>query len=245
MTFENTVSVITGAARGIGFEITRQLFMSGSTVVLLDLNEEDLARAEEKLGGPSLRIFWYGCNVADEARVDFVFKDIKSKIGSIDILVNNAGITKDNLFLRMKIEQWQQVLDVNLTGSFLCARSAASLLRKSSRGRIINLSSVAAKGNPGQANYAASKSGIIGLTKTLALELARYNVTVNAIAPGFIETEMTAVISEKAKEEWLSKIPAVRAGTVKDVASAVLFLASEDAAYITGQVLGVDGGLGI
>lgn len=170
---------------------------------------------------------------------------VKNEIGGLDALVNNAGITRDNLFMRMSIDQWQSVIDVNLTGTYLMSRHGIGLIRKSSFGRIVNLSSVVAYGNPGQANYSASKAGVIGLTKTLALELARYNVTVNAIAPGFIETEMTRTLPEKAREEWLTKIPAGRAGQPLDVAETIVFLLSDAASYITGSVIYVDGGLGL
>ena len=236
--------VVTGAARGIGFAIAKQCLDQGAHVILVDLKQDDLEMAAKKLNSPD-NITLKPCDVANEDQVKTMMKELKSELGGLDGVVNNAGITRDNLFMRMTMEQWQSVLNVNLTGTYLMARHGIGMLRKSSFGRIVNLSSVAANGNPGQANYASSKSGVIGLTKTLALELARYGVTVNAIAPGFIETEMTAAISEKAKEEWMRNIPAARAGTPEDVADAVTFLLSDSAAYITGVVLGVDGGLGI
>jgi 3-oxoacyl-[acyl-carrier protein] reductase len=157
--------------------------------------------------------------------------------------VNNAGITRDGLFARMTFESWKKVIDVNLTGTYLCCRQGLALLRKSPAGRIINLSSISANGNIGQANYSASKAGVIGLTKTLALELAHYHMTVNAVAPGFIDTKMTAAVSDEARKFWLDKVPAKRAGTPMDVARTVAFLASEKASYITGEVVEVDGGL--
>jgi len=236
--------LITGSARGIGFAIAEACLEAGAEVFLVDLFREDLETAAARLEGKG-SIHFRACDVSDEGQVKELAQTVKERLGSLDALVNNAGITRDNLFMRMTSEQWQAVINVNLTGSFLMARHLVGLIRKSSTGRIVNLSSVAARGNAGQANYAASKSGVIGLTKTLAIELARYNVTVNAIAPGFIATEMTHAITEKARDEWLSKIPAGRAGQPSDVADAVVFLLSDAAAYITGTVIGVDGGLGI
>lgn len=236
--------LITGAARGIGFAIAEACLDAGAGVILVDLAEDELKHAADRLKGKGT-IILHACDVSNDEQVKALAKTIKESPGTLDAVVNNAGITRDNIFMRMTAEQWQQVIDVNLTGSFLMARHLVGLIRKSPAGRIVNLSSVAARGNAGQANYAASKSGVIGLTKTLALELARYKVTVNAIAPGFIETEMTRAISEKAKDEWMRKIPAGRPGQPSDVADAVVFLLSDDAAYITGTVIGVDGGLGI
>ncbi len=246
MSFEETFAVVTGAARGIGKEIAGLLIQHGATVGIVDLESDALYSAVAGLSeGKEGKAVAFPCDISKAPAVEKLFKDVKATFKKLDILVNNAGITRDNLFLRMKIDQWQSVIDVNLTGAFLCARYAAPLIRKSNRGRIVNISSVAARGNPGQANYSASKAGLIGLTRTLALELARYKITVNAVAPGFVQTEMTEAIPEKAKEEWLRKIPAARPGTVQDIAQAVLFLASDNASYITGQLLGVDGGLSI
>jgi 3-oxoacyl-(acyl-carrier-protein) reductase len=248
MDFTDRVAVVTGSARGIGKAIAQKLFDAGAGVVIVDLFQEDVDAACRDLAeGPASdaaeRIFGVTADVSDLDSVKALFKSVKEKFGRLDILVNNAGITRDNLIMRMNFEQWKQVLDVNLDGVFLCCRFALPTLRKSPCGRIINLSSISAHGNPGQANYAASKAGVIGLTKTLALELARLQITVNAVAPGFIDTEMTRAVPEKEREAWIAGIPSGRAGTPDDVANAVLWLASDDAAYITGQVLGVDGGL--
>ena len=240
-----TTALVTGAARGIGKAIAERFVSEGCYVYLADLELNSLNSAQGQIDPEKTNTRTIVCNVAIPDSVEHMIKTVKSERGGLDILVNNAGITRDNLFLRMKNDEWQQVIDVNLSGVFFCSRYAAMLLRKSKRGRIINLSSVSAKGNAGQANYSASKAGIIGLTKTLALELARYKVTVNAIAPGFIDTEMTQAIPDKARDEWLANIPAKRPGKPEDIASSVAFLCSEDASYITGQILGVDGGLGI
>jgi 3-oxoacyl-(acyl-carrier-protein) reductase len=246
MEFKDRVALVTGSARGIGKAIAQRFFDGGATVAIVDLAQEDVDEACRAIAGDSGeagRTAGFACDVSDAESVQELFKAVKDKLGSLDILVNNAGITRDNLFGRMTFEQWKLVIDVNLTGTFLCCRHAFPLLRKSKSGRIINISSVSAGGNMGQANYAASKAGVIGLTRTLALELARYNVTANAIAPGFIDTEMTRAVPEKAREMWIEKIPSGRAGTPDAVAAAVAFLASEQAGYITGEVLPVDGGM--
>ena len=237
--------MVTGAARGIGFTISKRCLEEGAEVIFIDLNMKDLESASEQLVQYKDKIYLKECDVSNETQVKELFGYVKSDIGSLDALVNNAGIARDNLFMRMTLDQWQSVIDVNLTGTYLMSRHGIGLIRKSSSGRIVNLSSVVAYGNPGQVNYSASKAGIIGLTKTLALELARYNVTVNAIAPGFIETEMTLTLPEKARDEWMTKIPAGRAGQPSDVAETISFLLSDAASYITGSVICVDGGLGL
>lgn len=242
---ENRVILVTGAARGIGLAIARRSLLEGAQVVMIDLNMDDFESARELLHEHESRMVLKACDVSNEDCVKELFVELKDSIGALDGLVNNAGVTRDNLFMRMSMEQWQSVINVNLTGTFLMSRYACNMLRKSSAGRIVNLSSVAANGNPGQANYAASKAGVIGLTKTLALELARYNITANAVAPGFIETDMTRAIPDKAREAWISQIPAGRVGQPEDIADAVVFLLSDAAAYITGTVIGVDGGLGL
>jgi 3-oxoacyl-[acyl-carrier protein] reductase len=237
--------MVTGAARGIGLAISKCCLEEGAHVIMIDLSLKDLDSAAESLARFKQKMSVKACNVSDETQVKALFDTVKTEAGGLDALVNNAGITRDNLFMRMSTDQWQSVINVNLTGTYLMSRHGIGLIRKSSSGRIINLSSVAANGNPGQANYSASKAGVIGLTKTLALELARYNVTVNAIAPGFIDTEMTRAIPEKARDEWMAKIPAGRAGQPTDVAETVVFLLSDAASYITGTIIGVDGGLGL
>jgi 3-oxoacyl-(acyl-carrier-protein) reductase len=250
MEFEDRVALVTGSARGIGKAIAQLLFDGGATVVVVDLLQEDVDRACGEIAGSTgeesgERIAGFACDVADPDSVWALFKSVKDRLGRLDILVNNAGITRDGLFARMTLEQWKKVIDVNLNGTFLCCRQALHMLRRSKCGRIVNISSVAASGNIGQANYAASKAGVIGLTKTLALELARYDMTVNAVAPGFIETEMTREVPEKARQHWIERVPVGRAGTPEDVARAVAFLASDRASYITGEVMDLDGGLHI
>ncbi len=241
---EKKLAVITGGARGIGACCVQAFLSAGYAVAVLDLNAETGEAFVRGLGRPENELRFYGINVADAASVSATFEKIVKDFGRLDVLVNNAGITQDTLLLRMKEEQWDRVLDVNLKGTFLCIQAAAPVMLRQRSGRIINLASVVGMmGNAGQANYCASKAGVIGLTKSAARELASRSITVNAVAPGYIETDMTRNLPEKAKEEFLKMIPLARAGQSEDVAQAALFLASDHAAYITGQVLGVNGGM--
>jgi 3-oxoacyl-[acyl-carrier protein] reductase len=241
MGFEGKTAIVTGAARGIGLEIARQLRAAGARLVLVDVLEEDLAKAAAELGGETLR---YALDVTDESAVEKMMDEVAEKAGSIDVLVNNAGITRDDLLLRMTEEAWDLVMKVNLKGTFLVTKHAAKYMIRQRSGRIVNLASVSGLvGNPGQANYSASKAGVVGFTKTVARELAGRNVCCNAVAPGFIDTKMTQVLPEKAKERALSMIPLGKMGLAEDVAAAVVFLASDAAKYVTGQVLAVDGGM--
>jgi len=238
------VAVVTGAARGIGAACARALRDAGYRVAVCDI---DAAAGEEflrDLGAADGDVRFYVLNVMDAGQVEEVMKQIVTDFGAVDVLVNNAGITRDGLVMRMKKEQWQQVLDVNLNGTYYCAQAVVMPMIRQRQGRIINIASVVGQmGNAGQANYCASKAGVIGLTKSLARELASRGITVNAIAPGFIETDMTAKLGEKAREELLRNVPIPRLGQPEDVAQAVLFLAGEGASYITGHVLNVNGGM--
>jgi 3-oxoacyl-[acyl-carrier protein] reductase len=234
---------VTGASRGIGRVIAQTLSEAGATVVL---GARDAARLEEAVreiragGGQAEAV---ALDVASKSSVETVMAGLLARHGRIDILVNNAGITRDNLLLRMKAEEWDDVLATNLTGTFLCTQAAMKPMLKQRGGRIVNVTSVVGlTGNAGQANYAASKAGLLGFTKSVAREVASRGITVNAVAPGFIETDMTAAMTDKAKEAVLAAIPLGRVGGARDVAAAVAFLASDDAGYVTGQVLAVDGG---
>ncbi len=245
MTAENRVALVTGAARGIGQVIAITLARPGLTVYINDVAHWDGA-AQTKRGvedqGGTAHILEF--DVTDAAAVEQAVDRIVKESGRLDILVNNAGITRDNLIARLKEEDWDLVLAVNLKGAYNCIRAATRAMLKQRYGRIINISSVVGfMGNPGQANYAASKAGLIGLTKSVARELASRHITVNAVAPGFITTEMTEALPEKTKELMLAQIPLNRFGTPEEVAHAVAFLASEQAAYITGQVIHVNGGM--
>ena len=244
---QTRVALITGASRGIGLEVARRLGAAGAKVVLNDMVfREGPEAAIEAMRAVGAEARTHQANITDADQVEEMFKTIEDEWGGVDILVNNAGITRDGLLIRMSEEQWDAVLNVNLKGAFLCSRVAVRSMMRKRWGRIINMSSVVAlAGNPGQANYAASKAGLIGLTLTVAREVASRNITVNALAPGFIGTTMVESLSEEVKEAVKARIPLGRFGSPEDVAAAVAFLASEEAAYITGQVIGVDGGLGM
>jgi 3-oxoacyl-[acyl-carrier protein] reductase len=238
------VAIITGASRGIGRAIALALASQGAKVVASARNVEALTKLTAEIksqGGDALAVVG---DVAVEDDANNLVKQAVAAYGQVDIFINNAGITRDGLLLRMKNADWDAVLDTNLKGAFLCTRAVAKVMSKQRSGRIINISSVVGEmGNAGQANYCASKAGLLGLTKSVARELARRNVTVNAITPGFITTEMTEDMTEKAQETMTEQIPLGRPGSAEDVANAVIFLASEQSAYITGQVLGVNGGM--
>jgi len=238
------VALVTGAARGLGRTIAENLARCGAKVACIDVNAELLTQTVSAIGASGGTAIALTCDVTDSARVGAVVEEVVQAWGRLDILVNNAGITKDTLVMRMKDDQWDAVININLRGTFLFTRAAARALMKSPRGRIINIASVSGMmGNPGQANYSASKAGIIGLTRTVAKELAGRNITVNAVAPGFIATEMTAALRPEIVAEVKKQIPLGHLGQPQDVADAVLFLASPAAGYVTGHVLTVDGGL--
>jgi 3-oxoacyl-[acyl-carrier protein] reductase len=238
------VALVTGASQGIGEAIARALAEAGAKVVLAARNREKLAAVLAGIEAARGQALAVGMDVADPAQVKAAFQQAIERFGRLDILVNNAGITRDGLSMRLKIEDWESVLRTNLTGAHLCAQQAIPSMLRQRWGRIINISSVVAQmGNPGQVNYVAAKAGMIGLTKSLALELASRHITVNAVAPGFIETEMTQALPEKAVEQLSARIPLGRLGTPADVAGAVVFLSSEEAGYITGHVLSVNGGM--
>jgi len=244
MQLANQVALVTGGARGIGREIALTFAQEGAEVALFDVNPEPLAQTATELEALGRRCLGVVVDVTDGKQVDEGVAKVLDKLGRIDILINNAGITKDGLLIRMDDAQWDRVLNINLKGTFLCTRAVAKHMLKQRRGRIVSIASIVGLiGNPGQANYAASKAGIIGLTKAVAKELASRGVTVNAIAPGFIKTEMTEALPEQAKQRLAEAIPMGTLGEPKDVAQAALFLVSEAARYITGHVLVVDGGL--
>ncbi len=238
------VAIVAGAARGLGQAIARTLAAAGARVACVDLSEETLAETVDGIVTAGGSAAAFACDVTDSRRVAEVVAEILETLGGPHILVNNAGITRDSLLMRMDDEQWDAVIRVNLRGTFLLSRAVTRPMIKARRGRIINIASVSGMmGNPGQANYSASKAGVIGLTRTLARELAGRNITVNAVAPGFIATEMTAALGEKTLEQIRQQIPLGRLGRPQDVADAVLFLASDAAEYVTGHVLTLDGGL--
>jgi len=234
-------ALVTGASGGIGSAITRKLHAAGAKVALSGTRQEPLERLAEELGE---RAYILPCNLSDMAAVEVLPKQAIETLGSLDILVNNAGITRDNLFMRMSDEEWQSVIDVNLTATMKLCKGALRGMMKSRWGRIINISSiVGATGNPGQGNYAASKAGMVGMSKSLAYEVASRGITVNVVAPGFIATAMTDKLADDRKEAILAQIPAGRMGAAEDIASAVAFLASDGSGYVTGSTLHVNGGM--
>ena len=238
------VALITGASQGIGRATALAFASSGAKVAVAARQVaklEELVKEIEAAGGEALAV---PLDVADAAQVKAAFATVLAKFGKLDVLVNNAAITKDTLALRMKLEDWDAVLRTNLTGAYLCIQQALGAMLKARYGRIVNITSVVAQtGNAGQANYVSSKAGLIGLTRAIAVEVASRSITVNAVAPGFIETPMTDPLSQELKDKMKSMIPLGRFGTDKEIASAVMFLASDEAAYITGQVLDVNGGM--
>lgn len=231
--------LVTGGAQGIGREIAQTLVSAGARVFIADLNEEQVRQTAEEIKAEGIRM-----DVAVFEDVEKGLEKILDKTGRLDILINNAGITRDNLTLRMTEKEWDQVIAVNLKGTFNCSKAVAKIMMKQRSGNMINIASIIGQiGNPGQINYSASKAGVIGITKTLAKELASRNIRVNAVAPGFIRTRMTDILSDEVKQKMLDVIPLKRFGEPQDVAQLVLFLAGEGSSYITGQVIRVDGGM--
>jgi 3-oxoacyl-[acyl-carrier protein] reductase len=238
------VALVTGASQGIGRETALTLAEAGAKVAVAARNEEKLTALVQEIAGKGGEAFAVKMDVAEAEQIKAGFKSVLEKFGKLDILVNNAAITRDGLAMRMKSEDWEAVIRTNLTGAHLCIQQALPVMMKARAGRIINISSVVAQtGNAGQANYVAAKAGLVGLTKAIAIEISSRNITVNAVAPGFIATPMTDVLSDTVKEELKKRIPLGRMGSGRDVAAAIVFLASEEAGYITGHVLDVNGGL--
>jgi 3-oxoacyl-[acyl-carrier protein] reductase len=241
---KDKVAIVTGASQGIGRDTALALAAAGARVAVAARNQEKLIALVEEIknaGGEALAL---KMDVADQEQVKLAFKAVTEKFARLDILVNNAAITRDGLALRMKSEDWNAVISTNLTGAHFCTQQALAIMMRARAGRIINISSIVAEmGNAGQSNYVASKAGLIGLTKAIAIEIASRNITVNAVAPGFIETPMTDVLSAEVKEDLKRRIPLGRMGQPSDVTAAIIFLASDEAAYITGHVLDVNGGM--
>src|SRR5512133_996749 len=241
---KDRIAVVTGASRGIGRSISLALAAKGATIVAVDMDQAATEAIVAELQAAGAKALAVVGNVTVTEDTEKMIDAAMEAFGRVDILVNNAGITRDGLLMRMKDEDWDAVVNVNLKGAFLCTRAAFKVMSKQRYGRIVNIASVVGQmGNAGQANYCASKAGLIGLTKSNARELAKRNITVNAVAPGFIATAMTDALSDKVREELTAQIPLERLGSAEDIANAVVFLASEQSAYITGHVLSVNGGM--
>ena len=244
MHFKGKKALITGAGSGIGKALALMMADLGADILVNDISRENGLSTVDEIKAKGRKAVFSGANVVQEDEVVQLFQMIEDAFGSIDILVNNAGITKDGLLMDMTLDQWDQVMDVNLRGVFLCSKYAAKMMSAQNQGKIVNLSSASGlMGNVGQVNYAASKGGVVAMTKTLAKELARFNINVNAVAPGYIRTPMTEKVPEKVENFLLSQIPLRRAGEAREVANAIAFLCSDMADYITGQVLSVNGGI--
>lgn len=245
--FENKIVLVTGAGRGIGASIAKRFASEGAEVIVnYSGNDEAAQKTVDEITATGGQAQKYKCSVNDSESVKVMIDEIIKEFGRIDILVNNAGITKDGLMLRMTDEDFDRVMDVNLKGTFNCTKYVSKYMLKQKSGKIINISSVVGlSGNAGQVNYSASKAGIIGITKSAAKELSSRGITVNAVAPGYVDTDMTKVLSDNIRNEILKNIPLQRMGNVEDISNCVAFLASEDASYITGQVISVDGGMHI
>ncbi|NYS76447.1 MULTISPECIES: 3-oxoacyl-ACP reductase FabG [Halomonadaceae] len=244
MRLHEKVAVVTGSGRGLGAAMAERLADEGARIVVVDIDGEAARQVSESLtkqGHDNLAI---ACNVADRAQVSALFRQVTDHFGRLDVLVNNAGITRDAAFLTMTDDQWNQVIDVNLTSMFICTQEAARYMVEQQSGRIVCISSLSGnEGNFGQANYSAAKAGVIGFVKSLSKELARKGVLINAVSPGFIESEMTAQVPEKVRDKLIARVPQGRGGLPEEVASVVAFLASDDAAYVNGQTLNVNGGM--
>lgn len=244
MSLEGKVAIVTGGARGIGKAICSRLADDGAKLAIVDILMEVAAETAAEFRTKGIEAEAFAANVADPGAVDGMVKNVLGTFGSVDILVNNAGITRDTLIVRMKEQDWDAVIAVNLKGTFNCIKAVARPMMKARSGKIVNIASVVGvMGNAGQANYSASKAGVIGLTKTAAKELASRGICVNAVAPGYIQTDMTEKLSEEARDAFLTVIPLQRAGSPGDVAGVVRFLAGPDADYVTGQVVNIDGGM--
>lgn len=238
------VAIVTGGAQGIGKAIALTLARYGADVVISDINLEKAEETSKEVRALEVKSLALKVNVSNIQDTELMVKETVDKLGRIDILINNAGITKDNLLLKMKLEEWNQVMDINLKGTYLCTKAVLKFMLRQKSGRIVNIASITGlMGNAGQANYSASKAGIIGFTKAIAREYANRGITVNAVAPGFIDTAMTRAIPEKERAMLIQQIPMERLGTPEDVAAAVYFLVSDLSSYITGQVISVNGGL--
>lgn len=243
MDFEGKTVIVTGSGRGIGRSIAEKFAELKAKVVISDIDQQQVEKVAAEIGGETIGV---KADVTNAGDVEGLFEKAREVFGKVDVVVNNAGVTRDTLMIRMDEKDWDMVLDINLKGSFLVTKTAAKIMMKQRYGRIINISSIVGiDGNAGQANYSASKAGLLGLTKSAAKELAARGITVNAVAPGFIATDMTEGLPEQAKNAFLDRVLIKRPGIPDDIASAVMFLASDEASYITGQVLAVDGGLTI
>lgn len=242
MRLKDKVAIVTGGANGIGEGVAIKFAQEGAKVVLCDLNEEQVKQAEKAIKDQGGTVLGVVCNVSDRAQVDAMVQKAVAAFGTVDILINNAGITRDAMFHKMTEAQWDQVFDVNLKGVFHCTQAVVGIMREKNYGRIVNISSVSRFGNIGQTNYAASKEGLVGLTRALAKEMGSKGITINAIAPGSVETAMFMAVPEKIREVARKSNALQRPGSIEELANAILFFASDDSSYITGQALQVDGG---